>query len=137
MLPRVADLAKSLQPVAEMFGVPAAQTLVREFPGTVLRVPRTWREDLDLNRAGIELAQEMCRVFGGEHLLIPKTLLTMEARHREVYALAERRRTAAQIALETGFAERQVRRILNSGPVTARRRPGRFVDPRQINFLDS
>lgn len=136
MQPRIPDLAKSLRAVAGMFGVPAAQTLVREFPGITLRVPHTWREDLDLNRAGTELARELCRVFGGEQLPIPKTLLTMEARHREVRALADRCRTAAQIAQETGFTDRQVRRILNSGPVTARRRPGRFIDPRQIDLLD-
>lgn len=136
MQPRVSDLAKSLRAIADMFGVPAAQTLVREFPGITLRVPHTWREDLDLNRAGTELAQDMCRVFGGEQLPIPKTLLTMETRHREVRALAERRRTAAQIAQETGFTERQIRRILNSGPVGSRRRPGRFIDPRQTDLLD-
>jgi DNA-binding NarL/FixJ family response regulator len=124
------DLAESLKPIAEHFGVEAAGIIVRHFGGTEIWVPKTWREGHPLNVLGADLARRLCEVFGGEHLPIPRNLMSVEARQREVLTLAATgEHSVAQIALEVGLTERQVYRVLARGNV--RRRSRRPVDPRQ------
>lgn len=134
MTPRLEDLAESLKPIAEHFGVEAAEKVVEHFGGTELWVPKMWREGHPLNVLGVGLAKDLCRVFGGEHLPIPKELVTAETRHRRAVALAAEGKTTAQIARELNLTERHVYKLLASSPQKAKR--GRPVDERQFNLLD-
>ncbi|MEN5083701.1 Mor transcription activator family protein [Bosea sp. TWI1241] len=131
---RPEDVADSIRVVCEQFGVEAAVALVREFGGTEIYIPADWREDHPLNIVGEDLAKALCNLIGGATVVIPKELMTSEARHRRARELAERGCKMSEIARALHLTERYVYKLLSAEP-KSRRSKRRFVDPRQISFL--
>lgn len=128
------DVADSIRTIHAHFGPEAATALIESFGGTEIYIPSKWREGHQINVVGVELAQALCDVLGGSTVVIPKGLLTNEARHRHVLELNKRGLRPAEIARELNLTERYVYKLLSSEP-QARRGRRRFVDPRQISFL--
>ncbi|MFC5393039.1 Mor transcription activator family protein [Bosea vestrisii] len=128
------DVADSIRTINAKFGVEAAIALIEAFGGTEIYIPETWREGHPLNVVGEELAQALCTEIGGSTVVIPKELLTSEARHRRALELDQEGLRPAEIARALNLTERHVYKLLSSAPRT-RRGKRRFVDPRQISFL--
>ncbi|PZU89090.1 MAG: hypothetical protein DI527_16280 [Chelatococcus sp.] len=128
------DVADSIREITANFGVEAATTLVKAFGGTEIYIPETWREGHQLNVVGEELAKALCAMLGGATVVIPKELMTAQARHRRALELAQEGLKTAEIARALNLTERHVYKLLATAPTT-RRKTRRFVDPRQISFL--
>lgn len=131
---REQDIADSIRTINAQFGAAAAAALVKAFGGTEIYIPETWREGHTLNVVGEELAKALCTMLGGETVLIPKELITSQARHRRAHELADEGLKTAEIARALNLTERHVYKLLASQP-RSRRKSRRFVDPRQISFL--
>lgn len=128
------DVADSIREINANFGADAALALIDAFGGTEIYIPETWREGHALNVVGEELAKALCTMLGGSTVVIPKELITSQARHRRAHELAEKGHKTAEIARALNLTERHVYKLLASQP-TSRRKSRRFVDPRQISFL--
>lgn len=96
--------------LAGAIGMEAARELARQFGGTTISVPREIGQDHPLRaRLGEELCRRLAEWYGGTRIGVPKgpERRTQVKELRQAGAL-----TVAGIALETGYSERQVYRIL-------------------------
>ncbi|KAK0341161.1 hypothetical protein LTR94_027558 [Friedmanniomyces endolithicus] len=107
---------------AAAIGRDAALKLADKFGGTRIYVPLAIGDHHPLCVAlGREIADSLAAYCGGGPLVIPK----QAARRERVLELHSRRSlTIAQIALETGYSERHVHRLLSEA--TDDRQPGLF-----------
>ncbi len=103
----------ALAQIAAAIGREAAFALAKRLGGTTVYVPRTIGEHHPLRAAiGQSAADKLASWCGGSRLDVPKRL----HRHAWVRALARQGTlTIAAIAIETGYSERQVYRLLNDG----------------------
>lgn len=129
----VTDLAEGLRPIGEHLGIDAAMTVAREFGGTRLWVPKSWRVGHELGAVGDALAQELVAHFGGEHLDIPLHALSEEARHRIARQMVGDGANLNAVARQLCMTRSGVIKMLRNGPRQAR---GRAADGRQMSLLD-
>lgn len=60
--------------VAEMCGIETARAFVDEFGGSKMYVPKRWQEGHLMNAIGEGAARQICEVFGGESIEIPREM---------------------------------------------------------------
>lgn len=96
--------------LASAIGDDAARLLAERFGGTTISVPRTIGEHHPLHVVlGADLARRVAQYYGGSRVYIPKQA------HRRARVLELHRKrslTIAGIAVETGYSERHVYRLL-------------------------
>lgn len=108
--------------IADIIGEDAARQLARRFGGTSVYVPRTVGEHHPLCVAiGRIAADQLAAWAGGTAVAVPKQ---PERRARVQELRRERALTVAQTALETGYSERHVYRLLREEDDA--RQPGLF-----------
>ena len=92
-------------------GIEGALALARKHGGTAIYIPSKASAGAKLRASiGDELVAKLMAFGAGSRLLVPKR----PARHFRVWKLhVERALTIAEIAVETGYSERQVYRILS------------------------
>ncbi|WP_380940109.1 hypothetical protein [Sphingomonas floccifaciens] len=96
--------------LVDAIGADAAYLLARKLGGTTIYVPRRVGDHHPLRIAlGLEIAAKLSAWYGGGRLSIPKQP-ERRARVRELRRVSSL--TVAGIALETGYSERQVYRLL-------------------------
>lgn len=109
--------------LAEALGLAAAKTLALNFGGTRLYVPRAIGEHHPIRVAlGEELAEKLVKWVGGGSIDVPKQA-ARRARVRELHSSGAL--TNQRIALETGYSERHVYRLLSDAR-----------DDRQLGLFD-
>lgn len=100
--------------LARVIGEDAAGVLARRFGGTTIYVPLSIGEHHPLNVAiGREAADKLAAWYGGARVNVPKRP------HRRALVQELHRRgalTIAAIAIETGYSERHVYRLLGEPP---------------------
>lgn len=101
----------ALAELASAIGIDAARLVARRFGGTTIYVPRTIGDDHPLRAAlGADIAAKLAHWFGGGRINVPKQA-ERKARVRQLHRAGAL--TIAAIALETGFSERHVYRLLS------------------------
>lgn len=120
--PRALPGEETMAAIASAIGRDAALKLADKFGGTRIYVPLAIGDHHPLCVAlGREIADSLAAYCGGGPLVVPK----QAARRERVLELHSRRSlTIAQIALETGYSERHVHRLLSEA--TDDRQPGLF-----------
>lgn len=109
--------------LAAAIGNDAARSLARHFGGTTIYVPRTVGEHHPLRVVlGTDTADKLSEWYGGSRVSIPKQP-ERQARVRELHRTGTL--TIARIALETGYSERHVYRLLGEDD---ERQPDLFRD---------
>jgi hypothetical protein len=98
------------QEVASAIGRESARKLIEKFGGTNLFIPKTIGARHPIAQAlGTETARQLSELFHGTELNLPVSA----SRRRAVRKLAQQPgMTRQRIALETGYSERQVYRII-------------------------
>lgn len=100
----------ALREIAAAIGDEAALSLARQLGGTTVYVPRTIGDDHPLCVAiGRTAADALAGWMGGSALAVPKQA---ERRARVLDLHRRRSLSIAQIALETGYSQRHVLRLL-------------------------
>lgn len=122
-----------LDEVAEVIGRDAALALAFAFRGERLYVPKDPARSPRIAEAiGEEAANRFCNAFYGTTIPMP----AREAVRVQVHALARAGMARRDIARALGIGERQVYRMLESGPDGARPRGRRRPhDPRQQDLF--
>jgi CRP-like cAMP-binding protein len=111
----------ALQEMEGAIGRDAAHALARRFGGTSVYVPRVIGDHHPLCVAlGREAAERLSAWTGGSTIAVPK----QAERRGRVLELRRRALTAAQIAVETGYSQRHVFRLLKEEEEAAQ--PGLF-----------
>lgn len=101
---------EAMAELVDAIGDQAARVLARAFGGTTLYVPRQLGENHPLHvTLGAKAAKQLAAVRGGERLNIPKQP-ERRMRVRELYSQGDL--TIAAIAIETGYSERHVYRLI-------------------------
>lgn len=115
----------ALAELASAIGIDAARLVARRFGGTTIYVPRQIGENHHLRVAlGADIAAKLAHWFGGGRINVPKQA-ERKARVRQLRQAGAL--TIAAIALETGFSERHVYRLLSepdngdTGPLPSER----------------
>lgn len=100
----------TLSQIADVIGVDGARLLAQHLGGTSIYVPRAIGENHVLRAVlGNEMARTFANFYGGAKLDIPKRA----HRRARVQELARNGTlTKAAIAIETGYSERQVYRLI-------------------------
>lgn len=115
--------------IASAIGEEAAHLLAKHFGGTRLSIPRTIDAEHRIAIAiGAAHAARLAEFYGGSSLDVPKRA-HRQARVRELHRAGTL--TIAAIALETGYSERQVYRLLSAG---IENRPA--IAEKPVNQLD-
>jgi hypothetical protein len=97
--------------LAGAIGGDAARLVAQKFGGTTIYVPRVIGEHHPLRAAlGEAIAVELARWYGGSRLNVPKQP-ERRARVQELHRAGTL--TKAAIAIETGYSERHVYRLLS------------------------
>jgi hypothetical protein len=129
----VDDLADSLAGIAEQINVPVALGMAHHFGGTRLYVSSRWREELPVNVFGPTAAQDLCRMFGGESIDVPKCPWKPAAIMRIARELHARGLPVNDIARLLGLSWRTINKALSGQmPIAVQRK--RRVDDRQIDI---
>ena len=115
----------AMQEIAAAIGADAARALAQSFGGTCLYVPRALGEHHPICAAiGRAAADQLAAWTGGQSLAIPKQA---ERRDRVRQLRTDGKLTIVGIAVQTGFSERHVYRLLSDQ--TDERQPSLFDDP--------
>jgi hypothetical protein len=116
---------EAMEEIAAAIGADAARALARFFGGTNLYVPRALGEHHPICAAiGREAADQLAAWTGGQSLAIPKQA---ERRARVRALRTDGKLTIVGIAVQTGFSERHVYRLLSDQ--ADERQPTLFDDP--------
>ncbi|MCX7283647.1 MAG: hypothetical protein NTX28_06315 [Novosphingobium sp.] len=123
--------AEAFAQIAQAIGGEAAFALAKRYGGTTQYVPREIGPEHHLwQQLGIDAATKLAEYYGGTRLSVPKGA----QRRSWVRQLARGRAlTITAIAMETGYSERQVYRILSEGD-SEERHPD-LVDDRQLDLF--
>ncbi len=114
------DLPESLQEMVDAIEFEAVMKLVDKFGGTRIRVPanpRSVHREHHLSQAiGVTAARQLCEVYGGEELTIPKIATALRAiRNREISRLhTEEGWPAHRIARKYDLHEMTIYTILSA-----------------------
>ena len=117
--PSAADSA--MAELAGAIGADAASLLARRLGGTTIYVPRQIGDNHPLRAVLGETADKLAKWFGGSRVNVPKQP-ERQARVRELHRAGAL--TIAGIAIETGYSERHVYRLLSER------------DDRQLDLFD-
>jgi AraC-like DNA-binding protein len=102
---------EALAEIAAAIGEDGATRLAQRLGGTTVSVPRAIGENHPLRVVlGAELADRLAAWCGGSRLSVPKQV---ERRARVIALRRTGSLTVAAIALETGYSERHVYRLLS------------------------
>lgn len=118
-----------LRQIAERCGLGAALALASAYGGRHLSIPRRASARHPISRAvGLSVMAELCRLYGGEQILIPLGPTGQQGRRaREIARLIDQGLSAAKIARTVGCHERTV--------FHHRRRRQASPDPRQPSLF--
>ncbi len=118
------SLPQLLQEVADCLGTEAALRLAKRLGGQRVRVPKNPKPSSPLVQAvGMEIAQALADLYGGELVIIPMAAALSAATRRR--AIANDGRSANAVAAAMGCHVNTVYRL----------RRGARVDPRQIDLF--
>ncbi|KAF1017685.1 MAG: hypothetical protein GAK31_00953 [Stenotrophomonas maltophilia] len=121
----VGPLPRSVQEVAEVIGRDAALRLVGELPRAANRPWVTWcyvphrmgEEHALVKLLGMEAAQKLARVFGGEMLTLSGCSYALKrSRNQSIVQMRQSGASVHSIACAYGLTGRQVRNILAEIP---------------------
>lgn len=116
------SLPASILEIIDLVGSDPALALVREFGGTVIKVPSRERREGRTREALVEAMGEPAATlfigrYSGEMLTIARCAAALrEQRDRAIIAAYDAGQPVSRIALSNRLTERQVRTILNRQP---------------------
>ncbi|MBL8499573.1 MAG: hypothetical protein JNL77_03150 [Nitrosomonas sp.] len=109
-------LPGTLQEMEQHIGIKAVLLLVAKCGGVGLYVPREISADHAIARLiGIDAAEKLASVYGGEELQLPKMLAASIARRNVEIRSEYRTHSQRQLALKYHLTERQIRNIVTGG----------------------
>lgn len=117
--PLVSALPAQLRQMAVSCGIAAVMNFIRWRGNTRYYVPRSALPDSHelVLRLGRQAADWLVGNYGGETMMVPRAVgLLRDQRNREIWALKDQGKSAAEIALLCGLHERQVWRIFAERP---------------------
>lgn len=117
--PLVSALPAQLRQMALSCGITAVMTFIRWRGNTRYYVPRSAVGDNHelVLRLGRQAAEWLIANHGGETMMVPRAVdMLRDQRNREIWALKDQGKSAAEIGLQYGLHERQVWRIFAERP---------------------
>ncbi|MEM7251283.1 MAG: Mor transcription activator family protein [Pseudomonadota bacterium] len=109
-------LPASVRELVELLGVPETVKLLRTFGGANLYVPKRVSQRMRLlSSVSREAAEQLCAVFGGEVIELPKAdHFTRQLRDREIVRHSAAGASRAELAAKFGLSRRQIGNIRRS-----------------------
>ncbi len=113
-----ADLPRTLQDLSEVIGLPAVETLVRQWGGRRLWIPCGAKKTHPISQAlGMNAAKRLSARYGGDVIDIPKAKsATARDRNQELIRLYSDGVSVDVLAKEFGLTSRWIRGILSRSP---------------------